>query len=259
MAENKHVVVLVCLQDTNYNAELLELALHSLRRCAQYEGDIVVFTDFARELKGEKALRLNRVQITDYPSDDPRNFRIFMDKYHDFRPYKKIIYMDFDILVMKNINKAFNFIKDDSVYFTYAPVFPWENEAFMAGAYLNQYKHSAIVKNSPTGICSGIFGLRSTVLGNLLSQWRTVLQRTATNNDQHALNELLVKEMLRARAFPSEWVSYPVQVRSQSDDKRRFLKKRDFIFHHFNPTDNRTKYQMMSAQMLAQGVILPKS
>ena len=263
MAESasNHVVVLVCLYDGNFNAELLELALHSLRKCAGFKGDIVVFTDFTRPLKGEDELAITRIHVDRYPSEDPRNFRIYMDDYYDFGGHKKLIYMDFDILVLKNITKAFNFIKDESVYFTYAPVFSWEQGAFMAGGYIDQYRNTPVVKGSPTGICSGIFGVRIDRLGPLLARWREVLARTPTNNDQHALNEILVKGMLRARPFPNEWVSYPVQVRSEADDRRIFKKKKDFIFYHFNPVGNDVKYRMMreylAKELGRRGLALP--
>ncbi|MFQ5642940.1 MAG: hypothetical protein ACE5FQ_04485 [Thiogranum sp.] len=91
MSDSKYVVVLVCLQDANFNAELLELALHSLRQCASYRGDIVVFTDFTRKLRGEDALDITRVHVDHYPSQDPRNFRIYMDNYYDFSVHRKLI------------------------------------------------------------------------------------------------------------------------------------------------------------------------
>jgi hypothetical protein len=249
MSESKYIVVLVCLQDTNFNAELLELALHSLRQCASYRGDIVVFTDFTRKLRGEEALDITRIHVDRYPSEDPRNFRIYMDDYYDFSVHKKLIYIDFDILVLKNINKAFNFIKDNAVYYTYAPVFPWISEAFNAGSYIEQYKNTPVVTSSITGICSGIFGVPTSMLTELLKVWREVLGRTPSNNDQHALNEVIVKGMVKARPFPNEWVSYPVQVRNESDDRRVFAKKKDYIFYHFNPVENRVKNQMMNEYM----------
>jgi len=248
MSDSKYVVVL-CLQDTNFNAELLELALHSLRQCASYRGDIVVFTDFTRKLRGEDTLGITRIYVDRYPSEDPRNFRIYMEDYYDFSVHKKLIYIDFDILVLKNINRAFNYIKDNAVYYTYAPVFPWVGEAFMAGGYIDQYKHTAVVRGSITGICSGIFGVPTSMLGELLKVWREVLQRTPTNNDQHALNEVIIKGMIKAYPYPNEWVSYPVQVRRESDDKRVFARKKDYVFYHFNPVENRIKYQMMNETM----------
>jgi len=249
MADSKYVVVLVCLQDRNFNAELLEFALHSLRECAGYRGDIVVFSDFTRKLRGEDTLDITRVHVDRYPSQDPRNFRIYMDDYYDFSVHRKLIYLDFDILVLKNINKAFNFIKDNALYYTYAPVFPWTSNAFMAGAYIEQYRNTRVVRNSTTGICSGIFGVQTAMLSDLLRLWREVLMRTPTNNDQHALNEVIVKGMIKAYQYPNEWVSYPVQVRSDSDDKRAFTGKKDYIFHHFNPVENQVKYQMMNEYM----------
>ncbi|MFQ5642941.1 MAG: hypothetical protein ACE5FQ_04490 [Thiogranum sp.] len=91
--------------------------------------------------------------------------------------------------------------------------------------------------------------MQTGMLGDLLKEWRGVLRRTPTNNDQHALNEVIVKGMIKAYPFPNEWVSYPVQVRRESDDRRVFTKKKDFIFYHFNPVENRVKYQMMSEIM----------
>ncbi len=252
MPGHKYVVVLVCLQDTNFNAELLELALYSLRKRASYRGDIVVFSDFTRKLRGEDSLDIIRVHVDQYPSQDPRNFRIYMDDYYDFSVHRKLIYIDFDILVLKNMNRAFNAIRGDAIYYTYAPVFPWDSEAFMAGAYIDQYRNTPIVKNSLTGICSGIFGVQTAMLGELLETWRKVLKQTPTDNDQHALNEVIVRGMVKAQPFPNEWVAYPVQVRREADDNRVFSRKKDYIFYHFNPVDNRVKYQMMNEYMTSR-------
>ena len=241
-----NVIVLVCMHDRDNNAELLELALVSLRKKSRYKDDIVVFTDFDRKLKDEDELAITRVVVEPGVTEDPRNFRIYMNRFYDFSRHKKLVYMDFDILVLKNVNRAFSYMRTDDVYFTYAPVFPWKNEAFMAGSYIDDYLGKDIVKGSVTGICSGIFGLRTQGLDELLDHWQRVLQSTDTDNDQHALNEVLVKDMVGSQPFPNEWVAYPFQVRQDSDDRRVFGKKRDFIFYHFNPTNNLVKLEMMT-------------
>jgi hypothetical protein len=179
-------------------------------------------------------------------TEDPRNFRIYMNRFYDFSRHKKLIYMDFDILVLKNINRAFSYIRTDDLYFTYAPVFPWRNNAFMTGAYIDNYLDRDIVSGSATGICSGIFGLRTQGLDSLLEHWQRVLQSTPTDNDQHALNEVLIRGVVGSQPFPNEWVSYPFQVRQDSDDRRVFNGKKDFIFYHFNPTTNAIKLRMMT-------------
>jgi len=247
-----NVIVLVCMHDRDNNAELLELALVSLRGKSRYKDDIVVFTDFDRKLKDEDELWITRVIVEPGVTEDPRNFRIHMNRFYDFSRHKKLVYMDFDILVLKNINRVFSYIRTNDIYFTYAPVFPWKNEAFMTGSYIDGYLDKDIVKGSATGICSGIFGLRTQGLDNLLGNWQRVLQGTPTDNDQHALNEVLIKDMVSSQPFPNEWVAYPFQVRQDSDDRRVFGKKRDFIFYHFNPTNNLEKLRMMT-DYLEQG------
>ena len=248
---NNHInaIVLVCLTDSNYNAELLELSLISIRKKARFKGDIIVFTDFTRPLNGEEDYAITRVHIDKLPSEDPRNFRIYMNEYYDFSKHKKIIYIDFDILVMSNINRVFDQIKTDAIYFTYAPYFEWHDDAFTAGSYIDDYRNTTIVKNSITGICSGIFGIRTHMLDNLLKIWRKVLEDTPTDNDQHALNEVIVKGMFKAISYPNEWVSYPLQIRNESDDRRVFKKNKHFIFYHYNPYSNETKFQEMSRHL----------
>jgi len=168
-----------------------------------------------------------------------------MNRYYDFSRHAKIIYLDFDILVLKNVNRAFSFMRGDEIHFTYAPVYGWTDSAFMAGAYVEQYRNGPIVAGSPTGICSGIVGLRTKVLDGFLDIWQKTLQATPTDNDQHALNEMIVKGMVKGTAFPNEWVAYPYQIRQDADDRRLFSKPRDFIFHHFNPVNNQVKFRMM--------------
>jgi hypothetical protein len=137
-------------------------------------------------------------------------------------------------------------MRGDEVHFTYAPVYGWKDAAFMAGSYVEQYRDSAAVAGSPTGICSGIFGIRTRALDGLLDVWQKTLQATPTDNDQHALNELVVRQRVKGVAFPNEWVAYPCQVRQESDDRRIFNRPRDFIFYHFNPVSNEVKFRMMT-------------
>lgn len=244
--KSNNVIVLVCMHDSDNNADLLELALVSLRRKSRYKDDIVVFTDFDRKLKNEEELAITRVVVEPGVTKDPRNFRIHMNRFYDFGRHKKLIYMDFDILVLKNVNRVFSYMRTTDLYFTYAPVFPWTNAAFMAGHYIDGYLHRDIVTASVTGICSGIFGLRTQGLDELLENWQQVLQSTPTDNDQHALNEVLIKGMVGSQPFPNEWVAYPFQVRQESDDRRVFANNKDFIFYHFNPTNNLEKLRMMT-------------
>ena len=241
-----NAIVFVCLNDRDQNADLLELAITSLRRKSGYKDDIVVFTDFDRKLRNEDALRITRVLVEKGVSSDPKNFRIYMNRFYDFDRHKKIIYLDFDILVLKNVNRVFSYIRGEEIYFTYAPVYSWTDSAFMAGSYIDQCRDSEIVMASPTGICSGIFGMRTKSLDKLLDIWQQRLQAIPTDNDQHALNELIVKGMVKGIALPNEWVSYPYQVRKDSDDRRVFNKPRNFIFYHFNPISNSVKFRMMS-------------
>jgi len=248
-AYTDNAVVLICMGDLNQNANLLELAVQSLRLKSGFEDDIIVFTDFDRKFTREDELNIRRVVVNETVNNDPKNFRLFMDNFYDFSQHKKIIYMDFDILVLKNISKAFNFIKDNAVYFTYAPVFPWHDLPFGTAGYIMDYQESNIVKGSPTGICSGIFGIQTKALSNLLEKWRQILKVTRTNNDQHALNEAIVKEVVKGVAYPNEWISYPFQVRVDAHDRRLFDGQRDYIFYHFNPANNQVKLNMMTQYM----------
>lgn len=241
-----NAIVFVCLNDRDQNADLLELAITSLRRKSGYKDDIIVFTDFDRKLRNEEALRITRVLVEEGVTKDPKNFRLYMNRFYAFGKHKKIIYLDFDILVLKNVNRVFSYIRGDEVYFTYAPVYSWTDSAFMAGAYIDQYRGSDIVMGSSTGICSGIFGTRTRTLDKLLDIWQRTLQTTPTDNDQHAFNELIVKGMVKGVALPNEWVSYPYQVRQDSDDRRVFKKPKDYIFFHFNPISNQVKFRMMN-------------
>ena len=242
----RNVIVFTCINDRDLNADLLELAITSLRGKGGYRDDIVVFTDFDRKLRNEDVLRITRVVVDRVVTTDPKNFRIYMNRFYDFSRHRKMIYLDFDILTLRNVNRVFSFMRGDEVHFTYAPVFGWTDTAFMAGSYVDQYRDSAVVAASPTGICSGIFGIRTDGLDALLEIWQRTLAATPTGNDQHALNEIIVRGMVRAAAFPNEWVAYPYQVRKDDDDRRVFHKPRDFIFYHFNPVNNQVKFGMMS-------------
>ena len=94
----KNAVILVCLGDKNHNADLLQLAIRSLRDKACFDGTIIVFTDFDRKLQNEDRYKINRITINNTKVSDPRNFRIYMDEFYDFSAHEKLIYIDFDTL-----------------------------------------------------------------------------------------------------------------------------------------------------------------
>jgi len=67
----KNAIVFVCMHDRDQNADLLELAVTSLRAKSKYKDDIVVFTDFDRRLRNEDGLRITRVLVEEAVTKDP--------------------------------------------------------------------------------------------------------------------------------------------------------------------------------------------
>lgn len=67
-----NAIVFVCLHDSNQNADLLELAVTSLRRKAGYKDEIIVFTDFDRKLRNEEGMGITRVLVEMGVTRDPK-------------------------------------------------------------------------------------------------------------------------------------------------------------------------------------------
>jgi len=244
----ENVIVLICLGDRNFNVDLTLLSLRSIREVAGYQGDIVLFTDFSREIPELVSLNVNRMVVTPDGIKDPRNFRIYMHNYYDFGQHDRILYMDFDILVLKKLDSVFKRISGDRVYYCYAPLRPWDNyDAFGANKYIERYGNSPVVRVSPTGVCSGVFGIQSGALVKLLKRWSKVLDNTPSKNDQHAFNELLVKGGYPCQPFPNEWFEYPLQ----KPDARKLKSQDQFIFYHYNPVPNPVKLKHMTADIEA--------
>lgn len=237
-----NLIVLICLGDKNYNVDLTVLSITSIREVARYTGGIVLFTDFDREIPQLATMDIERVVVPSDSIDDPRNFRIYMHNYYDFSQHENILYMDFDILVLKKIDSVFKKLEKDLVYYCYAPKMPWENDdAFGASGYIEKFRKSPVAKVSPTGICSGVFAIKSKYLTKLLKKWGKVLSKTASNNDQHAFNELLVKGSYPCRPLPNEWFEYPLQ----KPDVRKLRSQDHFVFYHYNPVSNPIKLKHM--------------
>lgn len=240
---HENLLVLICLGDKNANVDLTILSLRSVREVAKYEGDILLYTDFDREIPVLEQLGVNRLVVPPDSIDDPRNFRIYMNRYYDFSQHKRILYMDFDILVLKKLEPVFKKIEKDKVYYCYAPKMPWDNwDAFGANEYIDKYRKSPVVKISPTGICSGVFGITSAALPKLFKKWAKVLDKTDSKNDQHAFNELLVKGGYPCQPLPNEWFDYPLQ----KPDARNLRSNSHFVFYHYNPVSNPVKLRHMS-------------
>lgn len=243
---HKNLIVLICLGDRNFNIDLTLLSLRSIREVARYEGDILLFTDFERSIPELGVLNIKRLVVSPDTIEDPRNFRIYMHRFYDFGQHEKILYMDFDILVLKKLDAVFKRIEKDRVFYCYAPKMPWDNwDAFGANDYLSKYQHSPVIKASPTGVCSGVFGITSKALLKLLKKWAKVLDKTASNNDQHAFNELLVKGGYPCQPLPNEWFEYPLQ----KPDARNLKSQEHFIFYHYNPVSNPIKLKHMTSDL----------
>lgn len=246
MSSKSNLIVLICLGDKNYNVDLTLLSLRSIRKVAKFDGSILLFTDFDRDIDGLAELNIDRIVIPQDSIDDPRNFRIYMHQYYDFGKHEKILYMDFDILVLKKLDFVFKKVESDAVHYCYAPKMPWTDyDAFGANGYIERYLKTPIVKASPTGICSGVFCIKSSRLKQLLKKWEKVLGKTPSNNDQHAFNSLLVKQGFPCKPFPNEWFEYPMQ----KPDARSLRSAEHFIFYHYNPVPNSKKYERMSADL----------
>ncbi len=247
MSAHKNLVVLICLGDKNHNVDLTLLSLQSIRRVSGFDGDVLLFTDFDRDIESLNKLQVKRVVVPAGAIEDPRNFRIYMHQYYDFAQHETILYMDFDILVLKGLAPVFRKIESNHVYFCYAPKQPWDNyDAFGANEYIAKYMKSPIVSASPTGICSGVFGIKSRKLKSMLKSWEKVLAKTPSNNDQHAFNSLLVKQGYPCRPLPNEWFEYPMQ----KPDARELRSRDHFIFYHYNPVPNHMKLARMSEDFI---------
>ena len=262
--DEKNVVVFTCLLTNKLNRKLTELAIQSLRIRSGFKGDIVLFTDHNGWF-GVESYDIIMVPIRDFYKEletqgwkiplkyvYSSTFRVFIKDFFDFSVYDKLIYLDYDVLTLQDCRKAFDFITDDSFYFTYAARKEWivdnargKQEPGYRGPFVSRdfdfgpYNNTKVVKDSVTGICAGIFGIKTEMLDTILNIWKNYLKEFTDNgtelSNQQALNQLILMERIKGKAFPNEWINYPLTPVIDCIDKRTLNTTDNFIFHHFNP------------------------
>jgi len=251
---------------------MTRLCILSLREKAGYTGDIVIFTDGVHFFDDIPQTNLNIVHINGVEkirqipgfANCPeylcaQKFRVFMTDHYNFKAYEKLIYIDYDVLVSRNISTVFDYISTSSVYFTYAAQAHWidkyqkpygQQSPYISSNFkLDTCINSNIFTNSTTGICSGIFGIKTDQMGALFSSWRKrIIQNVAQGiyiNDQFPFNELLLEADVHGEPFPDEWIDYPLLPIIKLDDLRNLESTEKYIFHHFNPCKAETKIHYM--------------
>lgn len=295
-----NALVFVCFFTDTINKKLTELAIRSFREKGDYQGDIILFTDYPGDfgvdsygvtvVKNNEFLKNNTCEQGRRFSDRFRRyfFRLFMYDFFDFSPYSKVIYVDYDVLAERPIQPMFDYISEDSFYFTYAARKKWirRNDSKNKKSYnpffaewfdTTMYQKSIFFVESKTGVCSGIFGAKKDALRTILKTWREYIggyhRHGIDLNGQMGLNHLLVMGKIDGRAFPDKWIGYPFSpVLNNAQKKRipdyeqsvfRHGDKRDLddrsgvILNHFNPGDGLTKLGYMLQQLQHGKIVIP--
>lgn len=265
--------------------KMTQLAIKSIIKNSDFDFDIILFSD-AETNFGLFHSNVKIIKVKNFPKLAASlnlkkfkfyYFRTFMFEYFDFNGYSKILYSDYDIMTEKSILPFFQFIKDDSLYISYAARRKWELDQngkvnisqynpFIATWFdPSPYQNSKIFKKSDTGVCSGFFGGTKKALMHNLSIWRNyaldIHKKGRDFNDQHALNQLLIADKIKFKSFPNEWINYPFSPRlSQKqklkiknfetsifrhEEKRKLKNENNFILNHFNPGDQIIKLRYM--------------
>ncbi len=258
---------------------MTRLAMRSLREQGQFNGDVILFTDSpdvfsVAETTGDVS-QLVTIDVVghlarypglvDYPRDWARLFKPFMADYFDFSAYNKVIYLDSDILCAAPIEPLFEHMADERFYFTFSAWFGWidastqpngNHSPFLGRNFdLAHLQQSDLPRWSETGVCAGVFGMRSECISQYLMAWKArILAFVAegiTASDQMALNELLLQGDIDGAPFHNEWVSYPMTALVGRSDRRHLGKgsasQTGFILYHFNPLSAELKLKHMRA------------
>ncbi len=189
--------------------------VHSLRRWGNFTDDILVITDnaapdlladitpHAKVLEVDMdALFESGHQRSNY--DKFQVTRLLIHEFVDLSFYQTVMYMDADILAIRDINSLFLGVDE----FRYSREF----QPMSAPMFSDLLTHEELSEAKwCRAINSGVYAAPGSYLPECLDNWKRLLEENPGGHcyDQPALNAAVLRKMFRAKPFSTFSVGYP--------------------------------------------------
>jgi glycosyltransferase involved in cell wall biosynthesis len=207
-------LVAVGVDDPRF-AQAVEWCVDSLRHWGRFTGDIAVLsdTDTARSLASlepdVRIVTLDVEQLVDVAHGRLRHerfqaARLGVHKAIDLDAYDTVMYLDADILAVRDIRPLFESVTE----FRYAREFqPMSGPPFSDSLTDAEFAEARWRR----GINSGTYVAPASDLPGMLEIWKTELDRSpnGAGYDQPALNAIVLRRAIAAAALPSMAVGFP--------------------------------------------------
>lgn len=207
-------LVAVGIDDPRF-AEAMGWCVDSLRRWGRFAGDIVVLsdTDTARSLASLEpdarivAIDVDQLMDADHGRQRHERFqaaRLGVHNAIDLTAYDTVMYLDADILAVRDIGPLFESVTE----FRYAREFqPMSGPPFSDSLTDAEFDEARWRR----GINSGTYVAPAAGLPAMLEVWKAELDRSpgGAGYDQPALNAIVLRGAIAAAALPSMAVGFP--------------------------------------------------
>ena len=236
----KKLIYLVAFGNKFYY-ELGQLTIDSLIKTG-YDGDIIVLVETPYEFKGAKSVPMN---IKGWKHKyDPHMCRARLHHFIDVSSYDVILYLDTDVIVLKNLDDVFNTIKANNCFTVFNA--PTRLHNLWHIATMNKDDVIKFVNKKTPSICSGIYGLPSSIVKEVFDSWLSIFDEKIKHSelfvcDQNILCELLYTNKLEYKLFPIDWLFYPKYNKIESG--------KESLLHHCALSNFRAKYKYLEDRL----------
>jgi glycosyltransferase involved in cell wall biosynthesis len=238
-AKPRNLIYLVAVGiDDQRFVTMAQWCVESLRRWGQFDGDIAILTDAASaELfdglrKLAEIVAVDEALLWNEDHDRGRSVRFQMARLNvakviDLARYETVMYLDVDILAVKDVRPLFEAVTE----FRYAREFvPMSLPAYSASLTAEELEEARWRR----AINSGTFVAPAAVLGSCLEAWSTELNRSPAGDayDQPALNAAILRNKFPSAPLAAMSVGFPIMtnfVDHYSDST--------ILLHYAGPTD----------------------
>lgn len=214
LQRNLVYLVAVGVDDPRFT-EAVGWCVDSLRRWGRFTGDIIILSDpdsaaSLRSLEPDARVvsvdldQLVSVEHARLRSERFQAARLGVDKVVDLGSYDTVMYLDADILAVREIDPLFEAVTE----FRYAREFqPMSGPPFSDSLTDAEYEEARWRR----GINSGTYVAPAADLPAMLEVWKAELDRSpgGAGYDQPALNAIVLRGAINAAALPSMSVGFP--------------------------------------------------
>jgi hypothetical protein len=201
------LIYLISLGGPAY-AAMTDLCIRSLRTWGRYDADIQVLTDGSWR---PGALRAEVVRVP--PLHDPQEIKLskaILSRYVDHGRYRRILYMDTDMLAVADVTPLFD-IADDAVSGMIEEPFTTMLNPSCGGDILHPGETDEAGRS--WGINAGLLCMSAELFPEVMRLWLGSVQEppNAKNYwaDQPFLNRMVLRGHVRFEPYPRYWVEMP--------------------------------------------------